>query len=453
MRRRIGLSLSVVYVRCIIVDNDFDPIAYINEPRWHNMSLGLGRIEELLHGLGDPHKSLRFVHVAGTNGKGSTCSYLAQILQEAGIKVGLFTSPYLIEFEERIRVDGKNIPYDDLVRVTKTVRKVAEEMSEHPTEFELMTAVAFLYFKQCEVDLVVAEVGLGGRLDSTNVIERPELSIITSIGLDHVAVLGSTISQIAAEKAGIIKPGVPVLSWPQEPDALDQVKRAAAKAGSCLCMPEFSELLVSPVHGGSTGLVRPFRYKGVSFETKLLGSYQPSNAVMAIEAARILRGLGWAIDEADIWRGVAHAQWAGRFQILPGKPDFVVDGGHNVQGAEALADSLASVFPEKKAVFVVGVLADKQHRTMLGKVLPQACAVLAITPPSPRALSAKDLAAEVEDIASELGMAQLPVAAADDIESALERAFALAGEDGLVVAFGSLYSIGEIMAAHAALRP
>ncbi|MDO4853808.1 MAG: folylpolyglutamate synthase/dihydrofolate synthase family protein [Coriobacteriia bacterium] len=434
------------------MDNDFDPIAYINEPRWHSMSLGLGRIEELLHGLGDPHKSLCFVHVAGTNGKGSTCSYLAQILQEAGIKVGLFTSPYLIKFEERIRVDGKNIPYDDLVRVTKRVRTVAEEMAEHPTEFELMTAVAFLYFKQCKVNIVVAEVGLGGRLDSTNVIERPELSIITSIGLDHVAVLGSTISQIAVEKAGIIKPGVPVLSWPQEPDALDRVKRAAKEAGSRLYMPDLSELLVPPVYAGSTGLVRPFYYKDAAFETELLGSYQPSNAVMAIEAARILRGLGWDIDEGDIWCGIAHAQWAGRFQLLSSKPDFVVDGGHNVQGAEALACSLASVFPEKKAVLVVGVLADKQHRAMLEKVLPQACSVLTITPPSPRALSAEELAAEVKDVAAELEVEELPVAAADDIESALARAFTLAGEDGLVVAFGSLYSVGEIMAAHAALR-
>ncbi len=436
------------------MDTDFDPIAYINEPRWHNMSLGLGRIRELLHGLGDPHKSLRFVHVAGTNGKGSTCSYLAQILQEAGIRVGLFTSPYLINFEERIRVDGQNIPYDALVRITKKVRKVAEAMPEHPTEFELMTAVAFLYFKQTRVGIVVAEVGLGGRLDSTNVIERPELSIITSIGLDHVAVLGSTISEIAAEKAGIIKPGVPVLSWPQEPDALEQVKRAAKEAGSPLHMPDFSELVVFAPAGRAGELVRTFRYLGTTFETKLLGSYQPSNAVMAIEAARLLRKQGWVIDEGDIWRGIAHTQWAGRFQVLSNKPDFVVDGGHNVQGAEALADSLSSVFPGKKAVFVVGVLADKQHRAMLEKVLPYACAVVTITPPSPRALPAAELAAEAEEVAENLGCDSdaLPITAADSAEAALARAFELAGECGLVVAFGSLYSIGEIMAAHEALR-
>ncbi len=433
-----------------IVDNAFDPIAYINEPRWHNMSLGLGRIKELLHGLGDPHKSLRFVHVAGTNGKGSTCSYLAQILQEAGFKVGLFTSPYLINFEERIRVDGKSIPYEDLVRVTQRVRKVAEAMCEHPTEFELMTAVAFLYFKWSKVDIVVAEVGLGGRLDSTNVIERPELSLITSIGLDHVAVLGSTISQIAAEKAGIIKPGAPVLSWPQEPDAFEQVKRAAEEAGTPLFVPDFSSLQVIPVDARSKGLVRPFYYKDAAFQTELLGSYQPSNAVMAIEAARILRKQGWAIDEEDIRRGIERTQWAGRFQLLPGKPDFVVDGGHNVQGAQALSESLSSVFPEKKAVFVVGVLADKQHRAMMEKVAPQAAAFVTITPPSPRALSAQELAAELAELVEGLGCASgsLPIEAADDVETALARAFALAGEDGLVVAFGSLYSIGQIMAAH-----
>lgn len=437
-----------------IVDNAFDPIAYINEPRWHNMSLGLDRIKELLHGLGDPHKPLRFVHVAGTNGKGSTCSYLAQILQEAGFKVGLFTSPYLINFEERIRVDGKNIPYEDLVCVTQRVRKVAEAMCEHPTEFELMTAVAFLYFKWRKADIVVAEVGLGGRLDSTNVIEHPELSVITSIGLDHVAVLGSTISQIAAEKAGIIKSGAPLLSWPQEPDAFEQVKRAAEEAGTPLFVPDFSSLQVIPVYARSKGLVRPFYYKDVAFQTELLGSYQPSNAVMAIEAARILRKQGWAIDEEDIRRGIERTQWAGRFQLLPGKPDFVVDGGHNIQGAQALSESLSSVFPEKKAVFVVGVLADKQHRAMMEKVVPQAAAFVTITPPSPRALSAQELAAELAEVAEGLGCASgsLPIEAADDVETALARAFALAGEDGLVVAFGSLYSIGQIMAAHKKLR-
>ena len=189
----------------------FDPVAYINTPRWRSSRLGLDRTRELLAGLGNPQDKLRVVHVAGTNGKGSTCAFLASILQEAGYKTGLFTSPYIIEFADRIRVNGSNIAPDDLLDVTLAVREIAEAMPDHPTEFELMTAVAFTHFAQQECDICVVEVGLGGRLDSTNVLEAPELCVITPIALDHTELLGDTLAAIAGEKAGIVKPGVPVV--------------------------------------------------------------------------------------------------------------------------------------------------------------------------------------------------------------------------------------------------
>ena len=198
----------------------FDPIAYINEPRWLESRLGLDRICELLDRLGRPQDRLKFVHVAGTNGKGSTCAYLASILQAAGLRTGLFTSPYLIAFEERIRVDGANISADDLIEATLLVKEQAEAMADHPTEFELMCAVALVHFARSGCDVVVLEVGLGGRLDSTNVIDAPEVAVIARIGLDHTALLGNTLAAIAGEKAGIVKPGSAVVSWPQEPEAM-----------------------------------------------------------------------------------------------------------------------------------------------------------------------------------------------------------------------------------------
>ena len=211
----------------------FDPVAWINTPRWQTSRLGLDRMVDLLDRMGRPQDDLRFVHVAGTNGKGSTCAYLASMLQAAGLCVGLFTSPYILRFEERIRVNGCDIAQGELARAVEAVRPHAEAMEavcgDHPTEFELMAAVALEHFRACKCDIVVLEVGLGGRLDATNVIDAPEASVICRIGLDHTDLLGSTLAAIAAEKAGIVKPGAPVVSWPQEPEAMEVVEAAAAK--------------------------------------------------------------------------------------------------------------------------------------------------------------------------------------------------------------------------------
>ena len=345
------------------------------------------RIRELLARLGDPQNSLRIVHVAGTNGKGSTCAYIANVLQAAGYRVGWFSSPFIERFEERIRVDGKNIGMPDLARVTLQVREHAEQMSvetgDHPTEFELMTAVALLHFAQVGCQVAVLEVGLGGRLDSTNVIAAPDVAVITRIGLDHTDLLGDTIGKIAAEKAGIIKPGSSVVSWPQEPDAAEAVEAAARAAGCTVAQPDFGELDIAPVRHldpeqiepGKPAVIRPFTYKGNAYETTLLGSYQPQNAALALEAVLALQRRGWDIPQSTIERGVAATRWAGRFEVLPhvpGKPTVVIDGGHNPQGAQALADSLADVFAGRKAVLLSGVMADKDHPTMLRTVLPHA---------------------------------------------------------------------------------
>ena len=559
----------------------FDPVVYINTPRWQASRLGLDRIRALLERLGRPQDALRFVHVAGTNGKGSTCAYLASVLQAAGFRTGLFTSPFILRFEERIRVDGADIPRDDLTRATLLVREQAEalerETGDHPTEFELMCAVALVHFRAARCDIVVMEVGLGGRLDSTNVIDAPEACVIARIGLDHTALLGDTLAAVAGEKCGIIKPGAPVASWPQDPEADEVVRRACAAAGCKLVEPDFTQLQVSPlelpsaapcatsvlsvlsvppvppasaaspppphapgehVEGAEVAsasssqlqnvsretFVRNFSYKDVRYETALLGSYQPANAALAIEAVGLLRERGWRIPDEAVRAGIAAARWPGRFEVVAAAPLTIVDGGHNPQGARALADSLADLLSalspasraravcagadedapsaavpppaasapaigasavssgiasaskeydregHQKVVLVMGVLADKDYPAMIAEVAPLADAFVCYAPDNPRALPAADLAAAIAVNAPDLIAAApdgpsaavvAPGASANAGESpageggplvevapsaaeALRRGRSLAGADGIVVAFGSLYAIADL---------
>lgn len=462
----------------------FDPVAYINEPRWLASRLGLDRIRELLDRLGNPQNDFKIVHVAGTNGKGSTCAFTASILVAAGYTTGLFTSPYIVEFSDRIKVDGANIAPDDLLAATLVVREQAEAMEDHPTEFELMTAVAFVHFARKGCDIAVVEVGLGGRLDSTNVVEHPEVCAIARIALDHTALLGSTLAAIAGEKAGIIKRGVPVVSWPQEPEAMEVVERVACELEAPLAMPDFDKLTIGGLSiggwtaGASEGAqgvdggdsaddaqgvasagassrtdvsretnVRVFSYKQYAdLEIGLLGSYQPYNAALAIEIVEALRARGWAISDEAVRRGLANTAWPGRFEIAAACPTFIIDGGHNPQGARALADSLKQSFPGRKAVFVIGVLEDKDYPEMLEEILPLGSAFIAIEPPNPRALPADKLARAIRWTGQDLlgcSACTNPLVM-KSIPEAVAKAREVAGPDGLVCAFGSLYSIAEI---------
>lgn len=444
---------------------DFDPIAYINTPRWQASRLGLERIRELLERLGRPQDRLKFVHVAGTNGKGSICAYLASILGAAGYRTGMFTSPYIERFEERIRVDGVMISPDELRDVTLAVREHAEAMArktgDHPTEFELMTAVALEHFVRCGCDIVVLEVGLGGRLDSTNVIDAPEACVIARVGLDHTALLGNTLAAIAGEKAGIIKEGSAVVSWPQEPEAMAVIEHAAAEHGCELRVPDFAQLEEGAIRwedGASP--FRSFSYREwADLRTGILGSYQPQNATVALEVVDVLRERGWRIPDEAVRAGVAQTRWPGRFEIVEGgsSPDgfaIVVDGGHNPQGARALADSLAEVFPGRRSVFVIGVLEDKDYPRMLEDVLPLGSAFVCVTPDNPRALPAHKLARAIRWTGQDLlgCSACVNPVVARDFEDAIRRARELAGPDGLICAFGSLYSVAALKEAVRATR-
>lgn len=465
-----------------VQDEAFDPVAYINDPSWHSSCYGLERIESLLDRMGRPQDKLKFVHVAGTNGKGSTSAYISSILTQAGYKTGLFTSPFIIAFEERIRVNGEMISPKDLREVTLFVREhaeaIARETGEHPTEFELMTAVALEHFARSACDIAVLEVGLGGTLDSTNVIAAPEVCVITRIGLDHTALLGDTYEQIASQKAGIIKHGASVVSYPQDDEGATRAIAAAAQAADCtVTMPDFAQLKVGEVNGQA---MRLFDYCGKAYQTSLLGSYQPCNAAMAIECALRLRERGWKISDDDIERGIARARWQGRFEIVEtgesgfgdsdeiaeqdgeikseggcrkAGPAILVDGGHNPQGAQVLADSLRDLFPNKKILFVMSVLADKDYRSMIENVIDIADGFICVTPPNPRALQASELARAVEKAAYarqiELGRG---VSAAESFERAFSDARAVSADGDVICAFGSLYSIADIKAAIEATR-
>ena len=414
----------------------------IHAVHWQGHKPGLERTRALLSALGDPHKALRFVHVAGTNGKGSTAAMLDSCLRAAGYKTGLFTSPYINRFNERVQVDGVPIPDGDLVRLVERVQPAAAAMADTPTEFELITALGMLWFAEQRCDIVVLEVGLGGALDSTNVIDPPECAVITALGLDHVKELGPTLADIAAAKAGIIKPGAPAVSYGGAPEA-DRVIAAAAHAcGAPLTVVDFTRLRLRGA--GLDG--QTFDFDGLDGLTlPLLAGYQPRNAAVAVTALRALRARGWDIPDEAIRRGLASVRWPGRFELLRRSPPFLLDGSHNAHGMRATADSLRSLFPGQKFVFLVSIMADKDADEMLRLLLPLAKAFVTVTAPSPRAIPAADLAARIEA----LGGRAEPAAS---IPAAVERAAALAA-GGPAAALGTLYFSGEVRQAVAARLP
>lgn len=433
---------------------EFDPVAYINEPRWQASRLGLERISAALDALGRPQDALSFVHVAGTNGKGSTCAYISSICRAAGLKTGLFTSPYIERFEERIQVNGQAISYEELSRVTRSVQVVAEELAhktgDHLTEFELMCAVALVYFAQQACDIVVLEVGLGGRLDSTNVIDRAEVDVITRIDLDHTALLGDTLEAIAGEKAAIIKPGAAVVSAPQT-DGVRAVIEAAAHCADTLCFVSDQNIVNLGVRVNNGSLFREFSYKTFDkLQTSLLAGYQIENAALALEAALALRCRGFDISDEALRAGIAQATWPGRFEIVQfasgetvpeqpvRHPAIVVDGGHNPQGARALAQSIREVFAGRRVIFVMGVLADKAYGEMIEAVADLAKLFIAVTPDNPRALAAHELEQEIRQRTT------APSIMAASYDDALELAMSNAENADVVCFFGSLYAIADV---------
>lgn len=417
-----------------------EAIQFIESVSWLGSKRGLSRVEELLHRLGDPQKQLHFVHVAGTNGKGSACAMLASILHEAGYRTGLYTSPHLLRYNERMNVNGQDCSDADFAAAAETVQQAAAGMAETPTEFETITAMAFVYFAAQHCDVVVLEVGLGGRLDATNVIPTPDAAVIMNIGLEHTEYLGDTLEQIAGEKAGIIKPGCAVAAYDVCPSVTAVYEKKCAAEQAVLHLADFSKIRVAE----STVGRQVFSYSPYeALELPLTGAHQTKNAATVLEAIRILQEKGWHINEAAVHRGLAAVQWPARLEVLSQKPLMLLDGAHNPQCAATLKESLQTLFAGRRIVFVVGVLADKDYAAIMGEMLPLASAFVCLTPDSDRALPAAALADWFRGQGVE-------AVAYDSIPAALDAAEALAGTDGLVVCFGSLYLAGAVR--EAALR-
>lgn len=420
-----------------------EAIAYINTHTWNLSKPGLERSFELLERLGNPQKKLRFVHVAGTNGKGSTCAMLASILREAGLRVGLYPSPFLEEFRERIQIDGEYISEDDLAAFTAQVAEAADQMEDHPTQFELITAIGFLCFAARGCDIVALEAGMGGALDSTNVIDPPEAAVITRIGLDHTAFLGDTIEAITKTKCGIFKKGSAAVSYANEPEAMDVIEREAAERG--LPLYSASAIVLRPVShdlsgqtfvwendpdDGPGGAVKD---TGRTFRLPLLGAHQIENVRTVLAAVQALRERGLDIPEDAVFRGLESVSWPGRFEVLRQKPAFILDAGHNAQCAEALAQGVRDYLPGRKVTFLIGMLADKDVEAALKFLYPCAERFICVTPDSSRALPAKDLAAMIRAEGYEAEAAKSVTAGA---EAALQS--------GPAVAFGSFYMAGTV---------
>lgn len=400
--------------------------------------LGLHNITALLELMGNPHRKLKFVHVAGTNGKGSTVAFISQILMEAGYRVGIYTSPYIERFTERMKVNDDEIAPEELASITEEVKSkigiLLERGETHPTEFEIVTAIAFEYYRRKLCDVVILEVGLGGRFDSTNVIDTPEAAVITTISYDHMDILGDTLEKIAYEKAGIIKDGGQVMLYPQKPEVEAVFRQVCRERNAVLHKVELDTLQIKDF--GVDG--QEFDFEGYrDLHIGLLGEHQASNAAVAVKTAELLAERGFDIQQRDIRAGLAAAKWPGRFELLSRSPLLLIDGAHNREGAAVLAENLRRYFPGRRITFIMGVLRDKDYTGMIEMVAPMAWRFIAVTPYSPRALPAWELA-------NTLGNYCKNVEDRDTIEEAVRTCMDRAEENELVCAFGSLYYIGEV---------
>lgn len=415
---------------------------YITQTAKFGSNYGLSRTEKVLEFLGNPHKDIKAIHIAGTNGKGSTTAMITSVLMEAGFKVGMYTSPFLEEFEERIQIDRENIPKDRLATVVTEVKeavdKVIELGYENPTEFEIITCAMFKYFKDEKVDYAVVEVGLGGRLDSTNVI-TPIVSVITSISYDHMNILGNTLGQIAGEKAGIIKENVPVVIYPQEAEAEEVFTKVAKEKRSAVYSigEDWARLISSKEKDHTQKLFVKTDIHEYEVNLPLLGTYQLLNCATAIKCLEVISGMGCCISKSDIINGLAKVKWMGRVEVLYDNPLVVIDGAHNIDAIKKLKESVDQYFDYKRMVLIIGILSDKQVKEMLEEITPLADKVIISTPHSYRAGNPEDLKAVVKKL-------DIEVEIIDDYEKAFDAAKNYCVEDDLILICGSLYMIGDM---------
>ena len=416
------------------ITNAEQAVAYIHSVFWKGSIPGLSRTRNLLDLMGNPQNKLKFVHIAGTNGKGSTAAMTASVLQKAGYRVGLYTSPYIYKFNERMQINGEPISDEELTQITAWVKPMAQSMEESPTEFELVSCIAFEYFMRNRCDIVVLEVGMGGALDSTNVINAPEVAVITNIGLDHTDVLGDTVEKIAETKAGIFKTGCDAVVYRSNPSVEAVFEQVCKEKNIPLTKADFQGLRL--VSHGLTGQVFDCGSRK-ALELPLLGDHQLHNAAVVLSVLDRLIARGWKLTEENIRQGLKDTSWPGRFDVMQEDPLFIIDGGHNPQCIEALVKNIEDYLADKKVVVLTGVLKDKDYADMYKPVMPLVQEFVCITPPNPRKLEAHLLAQYLQEKGA-------IATGCDTIEQGVLTAMEKAGRDGVVLCFGSLYSIGAI---------
>lgn len=469
---------------------------FIDQSKQYGSKLGLETVSELLNRLGNPQDQLKVIHVAGTNGKGSTAAMISSILASEGYLVGRYISPAVFSYRERIQISKASVSSstkatvdievsndtgdhrfsertkaDNISRNTgeykasnntancnsdeyteiitdyiteegvcdtiKVIKSVCESMVRdglhHPTSFEIETAMALLYLFWEKVDFAIVEVGLGGRLDATNVFRKPICCVITSISMDHMQYLGDTLELITREKAGIIKPGSPVITGNKAPDIRKVIAQTCIEMGAELTIAEeeAKDIIYSPE--GTT-----FLYQGEKYILRLLGKYQINNAILAILTANVMQKLGYAISNQSLKNGLYQARWCGRFEMLTRAPYFIIDGAHNEDAAIKLKESLELYFSDRRKIFILGVLADKDYRSILRITAPLAGTIITLTPDNSRALASSQLAKVAKEYS------QSNVFDAGTVTRAVEYAYEIAGKEDVIIAFGSLSYLGEL---------
>jgi dihydrofolate synthase/folylpolyglutamate synthase len=424
-----------------------ETIDYLFALQKHGIKLALSNSLALMALMGDPHRKFRSVHVAGTNGKGSTASFIAHMLQAAGYRVGLYTSPHLVSFTERIRINNALITEAKVVALAGRVRDAARKAAGpdstaafSPTFFEVATAMAFTYFAEEGVDIAVIEVGMGGRLDSTNVI-TPLVSVITNIEFEHTEFLGTTLTEIAGEKAGIIKPGVPVVTGAMQQEVIAVIERdAAAAKASVYRLPR--DFMPAPITSRGEQV---FDYRGIktSYEKvriNMLGRYQIDNACLALAAIECLRSAGVSVNEAAARCGLEKARWEGRLELVARKPDIYLDGAHNPASAHKLAETVREMKPAyRRIVLIIGILGDKDYQGIIAALVPLADHVIVTKPRYSRAMDVRVLASEIRKLNGS-------IEAAETVDEAIAMVRHKASSDDLVLITGSLYVVGDARA-------
>jgi len=415
-------------------------LTYLEAIRDYGIAPGLDTVRELCRRLGNPQNKLRYVHIAGTNGKGSVLAFISTILKCAGYRVGRYFSPALTDFREGIQIGERKIPKYEVCEGMEQIKAACGQMTAegfaHPTLFEVNTALAFLYFRKMQCDIVVLETGMGGKEDATNIIENTLMAVITPVSMDHTQFLGKSLPEIAWQKAGIIKNGCMVVSAKQSPEVKTVIERTA-KVGKGILITTEQE----PLRRIRSGLDKQcFDYKGYkNLEISLGGSFQIDNAVVAVEAIEALRPKGYRITETALKKGLLLTKWPGRFMAIGKNPLFIADGAHNEEAVRRLAESVEMYFTNKRIIYIMGILRDKDYEKMIAPIYRYADQIITVTPPdNPRAMSAYELAVAVSRFHPR-------VTAAGSLEEAVEMSYLLADKQDVILAFGSLSYLGRLL--------